>query len=151
MLYLRTSRIAELEGDPDVAATWFADEEPLDLGTAWHGLHMLLTGSPWGGTPPLSDAVLGGTPLGDPSDREPVRFVSSDQVVAVSGALPMAAALVPRFTHRAMRQGEVYPESAWDREDALTGFLLPAYDELVALFAAAAAAGEAVLITLDRD
>jgi hypothetical protein len=49
-----------------------------------------------------------------------------------------------------MRQAEAYPDDAWERDDALTGFLLPAYAHLVELFTDAAAAGDAVLITLDR-
>ena len=151
MLYLRVSDVAALERDPDVAGQWFADGEPLDLGTAWHGLHVLLNGSAWGGSPPLYDAVLGGTPLGDPSSYEPVRFVSPEQVEAVAEALPTPEELVPRFTHKAMKQAEAYPDSAWDEPGALTDFLLPAYAHLVHLFTDAAAAGEAVLITLDRS
>jgi hypothetical protein len=150
MLYLPVADLAELERDPDVAATWFADGEPLDLGTAWHGLHVLLNGSAWGGSPPLYDAVLGGTPLGDPTSYEPVRFVSVDEVEAVAEALPTAEELTQRFTHRAMKQAEAYPDGAWDAPDVLTAFLLPAYGHLVQLFTDAAAAGQAVLITLER-
>lgn len=151
MLYLRVSDVAALERDPDVAAQWFADGEPLDLGRAWHGLHVLLNGSAWGGSPPLFDAVLGGVPLGDPTSYEPIRFVSPEQVEAVAEALPPAEDLVPRFTHKAMRLAEAYPDSAWDEPDALTAFLLPAYAHLVQLFTDAGAAGDAVLITLDRS
>lgn len=151
MLYLRVHDVAPLERDPDQAALWFADGEPLDLGRAWHGLHVLLNGSAWGGTPPLYDAVLGGTPLGDPTSYEPVRLVTAEQVLAVAQALPTGDELTPRFTHKGMRQAEAYPDSAWDEPDALTGFLLPAYAQLVVLFAQAAAAGDAVLITLDRS
>jgi hypothetical protein len=151
MLYLRVTDLDALERDPDVAARWFADGEPMDLGTAWHGIHVLLNGSAWGGSPPLYDAVLGGTPLGDPTSYEPVRYVGPAEVKAVAAALPSEEQLVPRFTHRAMKQAEAYPEAAWDRPDALTDLLLPAYRRLVALFTEAAAAGEAVLITLERD
>ena len=151
MLYLAVGDLDALERDPDVAGRWFADSDPLDLGEAWHGLHVLLNGSAWGGSPPLYDAVLGGTPLGDPSSYEPVRFVSPEEVKAVAAALPAEEQLVPRFTHKAMRLAEAYPDSAWDRADALTGFLLPAYRELVQLFTDAAAADQAVLITLERD
>jgi hypothetical protein len=151
MLYLRVADIEALERDPDVAALWFADGDPLDLGRAWHGLHLLLNGSAWGGSPPLLDAVLGGTPIGDPTSYEPIRFVSPEAVEAVAEALPPVEDLVPRFTHKAMRQAEVYPDEAWSEPDALTSFLLPAYAHLVQLFTDAAAAEEAVLITLDRE
>ncbi|MCW2499097.1 MAG: hypothetical protein JWN87_773 [Frankiales bacterium] len=151
MLYLRVSDVEPLERDPDVGATLFADGEPLDLGKAWHAVHFLLNGSAWGGSAPLFDAVLGGTPLGDPTSYEPVRFVAPAEVEAVAEALPEADELVPRFTHRALRQAEVYPDAQWDAPDALTAFVLPAYAHLVELFTDAAAAGDAVLITLDRS
>ena len=151
MLYLSVSDLEALERDPDVAATWFADDVPFDLGTAWHAIHFLLHGSAWGGSGPLFDAVLGGTPLGDPSSYEPVRFLSADQVAAVAAALPPPEELVPRFTHQALRQAEVYPDGLWDTSDALTAVVLPAYTRLASFFASAAAANEAVLITLDRS
>jgi hypothetical protein len=151
MLYLRVADLEPLERDPDVAATLIADGEPLDLGKAWHAIHFLLSGSAWGGSPPLYDAVLGGTPLGDPTSYEPVRFVSPAEVQAVAAALPTPEQLTPRFTHKALRQAEVYPDAQWDEADALTAFVLPAYDRLVQLFTDAAAAGDAVLITLDRS
>jgi hypothetical protein len=151
MLYLRVADLEPLERDPDVAATLIADGEPLDLGKAWHAIHFLLNGSAWGGSPPLYDAVLGGTPLGDPTSYEPVRFVSPAEVQAVAAALPTPEQLTPRFTHKALRQAEVYPDAQWDEADALTAFVLPAYDRLVQLFTDAAAAGDAVLITLDRS
>lgn len=151
MLYLRVNDVEALERDPDQAALWFADGDPFDLGEAWHGLHVLLNGSAWGGSPPLYDAVLGGTPLGDPTSYEPVRYVDPAQVLAVAHALPTGDELTQRFTHKAMRLAEAYPESAWDSPDALTAFLLPAYARLVLLFVEAAAAGDAVLITLHRS
>jgi hypothetical protein len=151
MLYLRVADVEPLERDPDQAALWFADGEPLDLGEAWHGIHVLLNGSAWGGSAPLFDAVLGGTPLGDPTSYEPVRFLSADDVAAVAAALPTPEQLTPRFTHKAMRLAEAFPDSAWDRADALDGFLLPAYQDLVIFFLEASAAGDAVLITLDRS
>jgi hypothetical protein len=151
MLYLPISEVDALERDPDVAAQWFADRGPVDLGKAWHGLQVLLNGSAWGGSAPLFDAILGGTPLGDPTSYEPIRFVSAEAVEAVAEALPPSEELVPRFTHKAMRLAEAYPDSAWDSPSALTDFLLPAYRTLVQLFTDAAAAREAVLITLERD
>ena len=154
MLYLsvdpETSDLDDLERDPDVAAQWFADGSPVDLGLAWHGIHFLLNGSAWGGDKPLYDAVLGGTPLGDPSSYEPIRYLSPAEVAAVAAALPTAEELTPRFTHRAMKQAEVYPDAAWDKADALTTFLLPSYAELLAFFTWAAGKGEAVLVTLER-
>ena len=153
MLYLRVAPddLAELERDPDVAGLWFADREPLDLGQAWHAIHFLLNGSAWGGSPPLFDAVLGGTPVGDPSSYEPIRFVSPEEVQAVAPALPSPEDLTQRFTHRALRQAEIYPDGTWDQADALTAFVLPAYAQLTQLITKAAEHGDALLLTLDRS
>jgi hypothetical protein len=152
MLYLRVAPedLPELERDPDVAALWFADREPVDIGSSWHALQFLLNGSAWGGEQPLFDAVLGGTPIGDPSSYEPIRYVSPSEVVAVQSKLPRAEDLTLRFTHRAMRQAEIFPDGAWEQPDVLTAVVLPAYAQLTDLFSSAAAAGDAVLITLDR-
>jgi hypothetical protein len=151
MLYLPVSDLEALERDPDVASLWFADLDPVDLGRAWHGLHVLLNGSAWGGSPPLYDAVLGGVALGDPTTYEPIRYVSPADVKAVAAALPSAEELTPRFSHRAMKLAEAYPDDAWDAPSVLTDLLLPAYDHLHTLFTDAATAGSAVLITLDRS
>ncbi len=151
MLYLPVADLEALEADPDLAALWFADGEPVDLGHAWHGLHVMLNGSAWGGSAPLYDAVLGGTPLGDPTSYEPIRFVAPADVKAVAAALPSAEELTPRFTHAKLKQAEAYPEHRWNEPDVLTAFLLPAYETLRSVFEDAAAEGQAVLITLDRE
>ena len=64
-----------------------ADSEPeqlFDVGRAWHAVHMLLNGCPWGGSGPAFDVVLGGTVLGDPSTYEPVRVLVPERVSAVA-------------------------------------------------------------------
>ena len=142
-----------VELDPDAAALLVADsaaEELFDVDRAWHGVHVLLNGSPWGGSGAAFDAVLGGQPMGDPSTYEPVRVLLPAAVAAVATLLTETPAeqLRRRFTHRAFRQAEVYPDDAWDAPDALTAFLEPAYDALRGFYVAAAAAGDGVLVQL---
>lgn len=147
-----SAELDEVERDPDAAALLLADSEPeqlFDVGRAWHAVHVLLNGSAWGGSGPAFDAVLGGTPVGDPSTYEPVRVLVPERVSAVAVLL---AGLPPedlrgRFTHRAFRQAEVYPD-VWDQPDVLTSFVLPAYAALRTFYAEAAAAGDAVLVRL---
>lgn len=154
MVWRRTSadELDLLERDPDASGLLMADSEPeqlFDVGRAWHAVHMLLNGSPWGGSGPPFDVVLGGTVLGDPSTYEPVRVLLPERVQAVAALLAGLTAdeLRPRFTHRAFRQAEVYPD-VWDRADVLTSFVLPAFEGLRAFYAEAGAAGDAVLIQL---
>ena len=141
-----------LERDPDAAGLLMADSPPaalFDVGRAWHAVHMLLNGSPWGGSGPAFDAVLGGTALGDPSTYEPVRVLVPARTSAVAVLLTGLAPpdLRSRFTHRAFRQAEVYPD-VWDQADVLTSFVLPAYEALRGFYAQAAAGGDAVLLQL---
>ena len=154
MVWRRTpeAELDLLERDPDAAALLMADSEPeelFDVGRAWHAVHMLLNGTPWGGSGPAFDAVLGGTTLGDPSTYEPVRALLPERVAAVAAHLQQLSPeqLRPRFTHRAFRQAEVYPD-VWDQADVLTAFVLPAYRALRVFYAVAAAAGDAVLVRL---
>lgn len=154
MVWRRTSagELDAIEHDPDVAGTLLADSDRdrlFDVGRAWHAVHMLLNGSPWGGSGPAFDAVLGGTPVGEPSTYEPVRVLLPERVSAVAVLL---AGLSPedlrsRFTHRGFRRAEVYPD-VWDVPDVLTSFVLPAYARLRTMYAEAAAAGDALLVQL---
>ncbi len=151
MTWRRTSsdELDLLERDPDAAGPLMADGAVFDVGRAWHAVHMLLNGTPWGGSGPAFDAVLGGTVLGDPSTYEPVRALVPARVSAVAVLLAGTPAddLRGRFTHRAFRQAEVYPD-VWDQSDVLTAFVLPAYEALRAFYAEVAAAGDAVLVQL---
>lgn len=154
MVWRRTTsgELDLLERDPDAAGLLLADSAPeqlFDVGRAWHAVHVLLNGSAWGGSGALFDAVLGGTTLGDPSTYEPVRVLVPERVQAVAVALADLPPdlLRPRFTHRAFRQAEVYPD-VWDQPDVLTTFVLPACAAVRAFYAEAAGAGEAVLLQL---
>ena len=152
MVWRRTTadELDLLERDPDAAGLFLADSDPdqlFDVGRAWHAVHMLLNGSPWGGSGPAFDAVLGGTTLGDPSTYEPVRVLLPPRVSAVAVLLAGLPDLRARFTHRAFRQAEVYPD-VWDQPDVLTSFVLPASEALREFYAQAAAAGDAVLVQL---
>ena len=158
MLYRRTTadELTALQHDPDSGALRLADgpaERLLDLGDAWHGVHFLLTGSAWGGARPASDAVLGGSQLGDPTTYEPVRLLLPEEVDAVARHLQAQtpAVVTPRFTHRAFSQAEIYPDAAWREADALTVRLLPALAQLTAFFGEAADDGDGVLVQLQRD
>ncbi len=142
-----------LEKDPDAAQLMLTDtpaDELVEVGRAWHGVHVLLNGSAWGGSGPAFDVVLGGTTLGDPSTYEPVRVLVPARVAAVATLLTETGpeTLRPRFTHAAFRRMEVYPDTAWDAPDTLTAFLEPAYETLRGFFTAAAAAGDGVLLQL---
>lgn len=62
--YFRVSRehLEEMLRNPElVSKVIFGEEEglnTLNIDKAWHGIHFLLTGDPWGGEPPLKYVVL---------------------------------------------------------------------------------------------
>jgi hypothetical protein len=68
-----------LDGDPDDAVDSGEAYADLDLDKAWHGLHFLLTGTAWEGTPPLDFIVVciapGSVPPGFLGSF-PVRFLA---------------------------------------------------------------------------
>jgi hypothetical protein len=72
---------------PPIAVSTLQASEPLRIDKSWHGIHFLLTGSAWGGKPPLSNAVLGGKEFGQDLGYGPARYLTPDQVKEVAAAL----------------------------------------------------------------
>jgi len=153
---LRPAEYSAVLIDPNIA-TDLMDGGPaeavagrsVDLDKAWHGVHFLLTGTAWEARSDLGMAVLGGEPLGDDLGYGPVRLLDPRGVSRVAAAL---AALDReevrlRFDRVRLRALEIYPD-IWDEPDVLEDYLLPNLDDLVAFYAQAAAAGEAVLLAV---
>ena len=124
-------------------------ETSLDLDKAWHGVHWLLTGSADETAHPTSDAILGGEPVGEDLGYGPPRLLSPARVAAVAGRLAGVGHddLQARLDPAAMQEAGVYPD-IWDEEGVLESTLEPAVDDLRAFYAAAARAGECVILTI---
>lgn len=122
----------------------------LSIETAWHAIHYLLNGDAWGGTGPLGQAALGGSPVGDEDlGYGPARFLVPREVIEVSRALDGVSPddLWARFDPEALREAEILPEfdgGAGDRE-----FLRFHYESLRDFFRTAAAEGEAIILYLN--
>jgi hypothetical protein len=121
----------------------------LDIDKAWHAIQFLLTGEPWGGPPPLQNAVLGGTELGDEDvGYGPARALAPDEVQAVSIALAAIPSeqLWSRFDAKKFVEAEIYPQglSSDDRD-----YILQHYDALRAFFSDAARSGDAIILYLN--
>ncbi len=84
-----------------------------DLDKAWHGIHYLLTGTAWEGTPPLDFLVEGGHQVGqiDP-EHGPVRAFRHDEVRTIYEAVSVMGPyeLRKRFNPRDMAAKEIYPD-----------------------------------------
>ena len=91
----------------------------IDIEKSWHGIHFVLTGSDWGGTPPLNFLVSGGTEVGEEDvGYGPARAFTSAEVRALHAALSQ---LPPeQFARRvdldALSEASIYPD-VWDREE----------------------------------
>ena len=119
----------------------------VSLEKAWHGLHFLLTGSAMEGELPLNFLLLGGEPL---DADESIRKLSPDSVREIQRTLAAIsdAQLWSRFDPDQMSAEGVYPE-IWDEPAAdLKDEYLMYFHDLQALMAKAAAAGQAVLISI---
>jgi hypothetical protein len=123
--------------------------ETLSLDKAWHGVHFLLSGAMEPGESLPSQAVLGGSEIGeDFSGYGPARCFRPHEVAELAAALGGEAAereAAERFDPRRMTELQIYPFgwSAGDRE-----WVLDALRSLRSFYADAAAAGRAVLTCL---
>ncbi|MGE5184160.1 MAG: YfbM family protein [Acidobacteriota bacterium] len=114
------------EGD-----TVMSDDVHLDVEKAWHGIHFLLNGEVWSGTPPL-DFIVAGEPIGDVDvGYGPARGFLADQVRAIATALEPITPEVLRSRYDAGAPGwaEVYPMHG-RADDGALDYLVSYYESL---------------------
>jgi len=123
----------------------------LSLDKAWHGVHYLLSGTTEPGASIESQAVLGGTDIGDDeegfSGYGPARYFTAEQVAAIAAALArpeIEAEAAARFNAERMERLGIYP--GWTASDA--GWVLGALRALRDFYADAAAHGRAIITCL---
>jgi hypothetical protein len=123
----------------------------VDIDKSWAAIHFMLTGTLWGGEPPQSLPIFGGTPLGEDMGYGPLRYLTPAEVVAANGvlaALP-SAELKKRFIPAQLEAAEVYPTGIWlDEGDEGFEYIEHFYEQLRAFYAFAAKSGEAVLLAV---
>lgn len=139
-----------LRQDPEDASTFLYEthaDDALDVGKAWHGIHFLLTGTVGGGSGPLDTVVYGRTPLDEEMQYGTVMATDAADVPAIAAALAAVPdeALRQRFDPSGM--DDIYP-NCWDEPDALD-WLMEHLQALKAFYRDAAAAGRAVVMSLD--
>ena len=116
----------------------------LSLEKYWHELHYLLTGKTGDAPAPLGDAILGGTPIGDNLGYGPARFLTPEEVRAVSVAL--ASVSRGELAQRCAEQTpELQQAHGFLGEDGLED-ALHFFDLLVQYYAEAAERRNAVLL-----
>lgn len=123
----------------------------LSLDKAWHGVHYLLCGEVEPGATLLSQAVLGGTALGDDdegfSGYGPARYFTPSQVAELAEALngpDLEAESAARFDPKRMSDLGIYP--GWQSSDA--DWVLDGFRSLRDFYSKASADGHAVVTCL---
>ena len=153
---IKVQRATDTPASPSAAPAWppAADGEALDLDKAWHGLHFLFTGTAEGGAEPACFLLSGGEDTGEDEWGDPVaRLLRPEQVrdlAAFLGALTPDE-LTRRFDPPRMTALKVYPAVIWQRADDAhppLQYLLGAFEDLRVFAAAAAAAGDAVVVSV---
>jgi hypothetical protein len=120
------------------------DENGLNLEKSWHVLHYLLTGKAEEAPPPLGNAILGGTEIGDDLGYGPARFLTPQQVREVATALaPISKEdLAQRFDLDAMMTANIYPVQDESELEMAQHY----FEHLSRYYAEAAASGKAMLL-----
>lgn len=116
----------------------------LDLEKSWHVLHYLLTGRVDEAPPPLGNAILGGTEIGEDLGYGSARFLSPGQVREVAAALAAISKedLAGRFNLEAMIRANVYPV----RDESELELAQQYFEDLSRFYTGAAAAGNAMIL-----
>jgi hypothetical protein len=121
----------------------------ISLDKAWHGLHYLLCGAAEPAPGPLGQAVIGGTEIGDDLGYGPARYFTAAQAAEIARALQapgLEANLRARFNPAAMESLGLYPGGWAVNGDA---WLIDAFRSLRDFYAAAGAAGQAVVAVIE--
>jgi hypothetical protein len=123
----------------------------LSLDKAWHGVHYVLCGESEPGPTLLSQAVLGGSALGDDdegfSGYGPARYFTADQVVQLAAQLSapeLEAEATSRFDAARMEKLGIYP--GWNASDA--DWMMDGFRRLRDFYADAAKKGHAIVTCL---
>jgi hypothetical protein len=123
----------------------------LSLDKAWHGVHYVLCGEVEPGAALLSQAVLGGTELGDDpegfSGYGPARYFTAAQVAELGQALSrpgLESEAAARFDAPRMSQLSIYP--GWRPSDA--EWVMDAFRRLRDFYSDASSKGRAIVTCL---
>lgn len=95
------------------------NENCIDIDKAWHGIHFMLTGTQYDGTPPLSNVIFSGATIGDDVGYGPACYLIATEVAEVAEALRSLPSheFANRYDAAALTANEIYPQTWGDDED----------------------------------
>jgi hypothetical protein len=153
----RGPEIEHLLDRPDEIHRFLSEEGAEELtccvDKAWAGLHYLLTGTAWGGSPPLNFICLGGREIDEDVGYGPPHAFSPPELKGIADALqPLTVEqLRSRFDGKAMTAAQVYP-GVWDRpleDDDTIGYLTEYFEELKRFLTGGAERGLGLVVWID--
>lgn len=121
----------------------------ISLDKAWHGVHYLVCGKVEPGTDLASQAVMGGTEIGDDLGYGPARYFEADEVAAIARELSrpnLEAEMSARFDPARMANLGIYP-GGFDAADKQ--WLMDAFQQLRQFYVDASAANLAVVTCIE--
>jgi hypothetical protein len=121
----------------------------ISLDKAWHGVHYLLCGKAEPGTDLKSQAVMGGTEVGDDLGYGPARYFDVDEVAAIARELSrpnLEAEMIARWDRDKMVQLGIYPAGFEPDDDK---WLMGAFRKLRQFYVDASAAKQAVVTCIE--
>jgi hypothetical protein len=121
----------------------------LSIDKAWHGVHYLLCGKVEPGSDLASQAVMGGTEVGDDLGYGPARYFEADEVANIARELSrpnLEAEMTARWNPAQMATLEIYP-GQFDAADKQ--WLMDAFRQLRQFYVDASAAKLAVVTCLE--
>jgi len=107
-----------------------SNDSRLDIDKAWHGIHFMLTGQQYDGTPPLSNVIFSASTVGDDLGYGPARYLTATDVTTVAELLKslLPADFAKRYDADALIENDIYPQ-AWSGDEDLD-YLLSWYSRL---------------------
>jgi hypothetical protein len=143
---IRSQIMNELESSGVELPGEVPGEEGLSLEKSWHCLHYLLTGTAEDASPPLGNAILGGSRIGDDLGYGPARFLTPELVRQVAEALSKLSAedLAQRFDIDSMVAANIYGCEEKDELEIAQYY----FGKLVRYYADASRSGNAMLLYL---
>jgi len=121
----------------------------ISLDKAWHGVHYLLCGKAEPGPDLISQAVMGGTDVGDDLGYGPARYFDASTVAAIARELSrptLEAEMTARWDRDQMVALGIYPAGFEPDDDK---WLMDAFRDLRKFYVDAAAANLAVVTCLE--
>jgi hypothetical protein len=151
---VESNKLQDLLKDPESLMNFLFEandpENSLNVDKSWHIIHFLLNDDPWEGSPPLFNAVLGGTEIGDTDNGYgPARYLTPEQVNETTNTLVSVPpeAMIERYDSTKANKSKIYTGN-WSDSDEDREYISSNYKEIVNFFQKASDQKQAVLLWL---